>query len=89
VTAAHVLPPEPWHEGQSYLLPVPVRCWYQPQNLATVVQFEDGGVWSLSAHQLQHIDPGDVRANVAEIFARWPERFQFIRRERATYRRRT
>ena len=83
-----VLPPEPWHEGAGYLMPVAVRTWREVRDMVNVVKFEDGGVWELPDHQLQTIDPGDVRANVAEIFARWPERFTFRRREASCYRRR-
>lgn len=82
-----VLPPEPWREGG--LVPVPVRVWYAPPSMRHFVTFEDGGVWALPDRQLATIDPGDVRANVGEIFARWPERFTFVRRDRARYGRRT
>ncbi len=88
MTVAEVLPPEPWHEGAGYLLPVAVRYWYEHNRMAHVVRFEDGGVWVLRDRELATIDPGDVKANVAEIFARWPERFTFRRREASCYRRR-
>jgi hypothetical protein len=81
-----VLPPEPWSESVSYLMPVAVRTWYEMDRMATVVKLQDGGVWVLPDRQLQSIDPGDVRANIAEIFARWPERFAFRRREASCYR---
>lgn len=83
-----VLPPEPWHEGAGYLLPVAVRVWYAPPSFRHFVKFEDGGVWALPDRNLATIDPDDVRANVAEIFARWPSRFLFVRREASCYRRR-
>lgn len=84
-----VLPAESWHEGAGYLMPVAVRIWYEPRDQVTVVKLEDGGVWVLADRQLHSIDPADVRANIAEIFARWPERFTFRRREASCYRRRT
>ena len=89
IVVGEVLPPEPWHEGASYLMPVAVKVWREARDFCTVVKLEDGGVWVLPDRQLQTIDPGDVRANVAEIFARWPERFTFRRREASCYRRRT
>lgn len=84
-----VLPPEPWHEGGGYPMPFAVRIWREPALMATVVKFEDGGVWTIADRRLESIDPDDVRANMAEIFARWPERFAFRRREESCYRRRT
>lgn len=85
---AELLPPGADVPG-SVSAPWAVKVWRVEQRAEHVVQFEDGGVWGLPDRELQHIDPDDVKANVGEIFARWPSRFRFIRREASRYRRRT
>jgi hypothetical protein len=73
-----VLPPEPWREGS--LVPFAVRVWYSVETQRHLVTFEDGGVWALPDSKLLAIDPSDVKANVGEIFARWPGQFTFVGR---------
>lgn len=75
---AEILPPEPWHDRQ--IMPVAREVQRADYMRETRVRFADGGVWAIGDRDLGYIDKGDVRANIAEIFARWPERFRFVDR---------
>lgn len=77
---AHIMGP---HEPHPVAVSLPrVRyVWREPVVYQTVVVLSDGGVWGLPDRALEHIDPGDVHANIAEIFARYPTRFNFITRD--------
>ncbi len=69
-------------------VPVIVETWREDFNMTTNIVFEDGGQWAiydghLIHHRLRNMD------EAAELFAEKPGLFEFVRRRRSRYARRT